>query len=123
MVCSTSRESLPVISRTGAVVPADACKLNLNAGTMLSAALVLGIFDRLHKYGLRKIESGHKQSSTRMRAGPSKSRPRRAALLSDLNVARIIWCTPRKRRESSQEVFPASPFSLAERWQVFSFFF
>ena len=25
----------------------------------------------------------------------------------------------RKRRESIREVFPASPFCLAERWQVF----
>ena len=63
----------------------------------------------------------NKQSSTKMRAGPGKSRPRRPAprsgcspvqpksegldccshmplqlaLLTDLIVARIIWCTPR----------------------------
>ena len=69
------------------------------------------------------LRAVNKQSSTRMRAGPGKSRPRRAAprsgcspvqpksegldccshmplqlaLLTDLkfNVARIIWCTPR----------------------------
>ena len=75
----------------------------------------------------------NKQSSTRMRAGPGKSRPRRAAprsgcmqpgpaqirglgllfphgpatctLLTDLNVARIIWCTPRNE-ENRFERFP-----------------